>query len=102
MTLRITREQGSHHRAKLRLEGSVVREWATLLEHECSGLLRTSLAVSLDLTGVGIVDRAGVETLARLSRAGVEIRCRRGAVASVLEGEGIRVTRDANDEDGEL
>ena len=99
MTLRITREEGSRHRTKLWLDWSVVREWATLLEHECSCLLRASVAVSLDLTGVRIVDRAGVETLERLSRAGVEIRCRPGAVASVLEGEGIRVTWNANGED---
>jgi anti-anti-sigma regulatory factor len=48
--------------------------------------------VSLDLAGVTFVDQAGVRTLGRLSRTGVEIRCRPGAVASVLEGEGIRVT----------
>lgn len=101
MTLRITREEGSRSRVRLWLEGSVVGDWATLLERECSCLLRASAAVSLDLTGVGIVDRAGVGTLERLSRAGVEIRCRPGAVASVLEGEGIRVTRDANGEDDE-
>ena len=99
VTLRITREESSHRRTRLLLEGSVVGEWTTLLEQECSRLLRSSIAVSIDLTGVGIVDRAAVETLERLSRAGVEIRCRPSAVASVLEGEGIRVTRDASGED---
>jgi hypothetical protein len=93
MTLRITREEGSRSRATLKLEGSVVAEWAALLERECSDLLRFTL-VSLDLAGVGFVDRAGVEALERLSRAGVEIRCPSGAVASVLSGEGVRVTHD--------
>ena len=95
MTLRITREKGSRARTTLKLEGSVIAEWAALLERECSDLLRSRDAVSLDLAGVRFVDRAGVEALERLSRAGVEIRCRSGPVASVLEGEGIRITWDA-------
>jgi ABC-type transporter Mla MlaB component len=100
MTFRITREEGSRSRATLKLEGSVVAEWAALLERECSDLLRSSTSVSLDLAGVGFVDRAGVEALERLSRAGVEIRCPPGAVASVLLGEGVRVTHDAEDVHG--
>ena len=94
MTLRITRKTGSRSRATLVLEGKVAAEWAALLERECSDLLRSRRAVSLDLAGVDFVDRAGVRTLRRLSRTGVEIRCRPGPVASVLEGEGIRVTQD--------
>jgi len=94
VTLRITRKRGSRSRATLVLEGKVAAEWAALLERECSDLLRSRRAVSLDLAGVTFVDRAGVQTLGRLSRKGVEILCRRGPVASVLEGEGIRVTQD--------
>jgi len=94
VTLRITRRKGSRSRATLVLEGRVAAEWAVLLERECSELLRSRLAVSLDLAGVTFVDRAGVRTLGWLSRKGVEIRCRPGPVASVLEGEGIRVTQD--------
>jgi hypothetical protein len=52
--------------------------------------------VHLDLASVGFVDWAAVEALERLSRAGVEISCRSGPVASVLEGEGIRITRESN------
>jgi len=94
VTLRITRRKGSRARTTLVLEGKVAAEWAALLESECSDLLRLRLAVSLDLAGVDFVDRAGVQALGRLSRKGVEILCRRGPVASVLEGEGIRVTQD--------
>lgn len=97
MTVRITHENGSGSRARLRLEGRLVADGAALLERECSGLLRSGIAVSLDLAGVNFVDRAGVGALARLSRAGAEIRCCLGAVASVLEGEGIRVRRDTDD-----
>ena len=93
MTLRITRGEGSPSRAKLWLEGRLVAAWAALLERECFNLLRSGIAVCLDLAGVRFVDRAGIEALARLSGAGVEILCREGAVTSVLEGEGIRVTR---------
>jgi anti-anti-sigma regulatory factor len=74
------------------LEGKVAAEWDALLERECSGLLRSRRAVSLDLAGVDFIDRAGVRTLRRLSRKGVGIVCRPGPVASVLEGEGIPIT----------
>jgi len=92
VTLRITRKRGSRSRATLVLEGKVVAEWAALLERECSDLLRSRRAVSLDLAGVSFVDRAGVRALGRVSRRGVEVRCFPGPVACVLEGEGIRVT----------
>ena len=91
MTLRITREKATAARARLRLEGSLLREWAALLERECSEVRRSGAEIRLDLEGVGFVDRAGVEALRRLSQAGAEICCRSGPVASVLEGEGIRV-----------
>ena len=93
MTLRITRKKGSRSRATLVLEGKVAAEWVALLERESSDLLGSGLAVILDLAGVDFVDRSGVRALGRLSRIGVEIHCRPGAVASVLEGEGIRVTQ---------
>lgn len=100
MTLRITRRNGSRARTRLVLEGKVAAEWAALLERECSVLLRSLRVVSLDLMGVDFVDRAGVQALGRLSRKGVEILCRRGPVASVLEGEGIRVTQDGVGDEG--
>ena len=98
MTLRITREGGSRSRATLKLEGKVVAEWAALLERECFEFLQSRRLVVLDLAGVTFVDRTGIQTVERLSQAGVEIRCRPGAVASVLEGEGIHVTWDRVDD----
>ena len=101
MVLRITVSEGSRTRATLKLEGSVRAEWADLLERECSGLLRTWDAVSIDLAAVSFVDRAGVEVRGRLRRAGAEIRCPPGPVASVLESEGVRVARDPDGADDE-
>ena len=97
--LRITRQEEPPARVTLRLEGSVAAEWASLLEDECLGLLRSGRAVCLDLAGVGFVDRAGVETLVRLGRAGADIRCRPGVVASVLEAEGVHVSLEADGAD---
>ena len=57
-------------------------------------LVRSRPALRLDLAGVDFVDRSGIRALRRLSRKGIEIFCPSGPVASVLEGEGIRVTQD--------
>ena len=99
MTLRITLEEGSGSPTTLRVEGHLVTVGAALLERECAGLLRAGSAVRLDLAGVSIVDRAGIAALERLERAGVEIRCRSGLVASVLEGAGVRVKLDSDPAD---
>ena len=90
--LRITREVVTRSRTLLRLEGSVVAEWVGLLQRESFAALRSAGELSLDLSGVQFVDLAGVEVLGLLSRAGVEIRCPAGPVASVLEGDGVRIT----------
>ncbi|HXI03337.1 MAG TPA: hypothetical protein VNI57_09185 [Candidatus Saccharimonadales bacterium] len=97
MTLRITRQPGWRTRALLMLDGSVVAEWAAVLEQECRRLLRSRSALSLNLAHVNFVDRAGIEVLGRLSRAGVEIHCPAGPVASVLEGEGVRLREGKDD-----
>jgi ABC-type transporter Mla MlaB component len=90
--LRITREHESSAGATLRLEGFVAADWAELLEQVCLGLLGEGTAVTLDLTSVGRVDRAGVEALERLGRAGIAIHCPPGPVAGLLEAEGVRMS----------
>src|SRR5262245_27587212 len=90
--MRITIAQESERRTRLRLEGILGAKWAELLASECSGLLHAGVTLTLDLSGVTFVDRLGVETLRRLDRQGVEILCRHGAVACVLEAEGVHVT----------
>lgn len=96
--MRITRSKLSDGRTRLKLEGSLIGQWAALLAAEGAGLLRSGVQVSLDLMEVDFVDRLGVEALRHLGREGVELLCRHGAVACVLEGEGVPVTTvpDAN------
>lgn len=74
----------------LKLEGHVDGEGAALLEREAAPFV-SDAAVALDLTAVRFVNRAGIVVLGRLGRAGAEIRCRAGVVASVLESEGIAI-----------
>jgi anti-anti-sigma regulatory factor len=103
VVLRISQIEGSDSGTILRLEGRVVAEVATVLEQECSELLGGWDEVMLDLAGVTFVDLAGVEVFRRLSRAGAEILCPSGAVASVLEGAGVPVTLEADRvDDGRL
>lgn len=90
--MRITLTQVSDGRTTARLEGSIGAKWAGLLERECSSLLHAGLFLTLDLSGLDFVDWPGVETLRRLGQRNVEIRCRRGAVASLLEARGVRIT----------
>jgi hypothetical protein len=90
--LRITREDEQSERAMLNVEGAIVTGSAALLESECFILLCAGTAVVLDLARVDFVDQEGVAALGRLGRAKVELRCRSGAVAGVLEAEGVRIT----------
>jgi anti-anti-sigma regulatory factor len=92
--LRITREVGPRSETLLRLEGSIVAEWVGLLLRESFAVLRSAGELSLDLSDVHFVDLAGVEVLGRLSRAGVDMCCPSEPVASVLEAEGVRITRE--------
>ena len=95
MVLRITKYEGSDSGAILRLDGRLITQEAALLERECAALLGSRDGVSLDLVGVSFVDRAGIKALKRLRRAGAEIRCPSGPVASVLLGAGVRLVLDA-------
>lgn len=89
--LRITLLAAAAAPIVLRLEGHVDAEGGALLERECASWISGGAAIVLDLTAVRFVDRAGTAALGRLGRAGVEIRCRAGVVASVLESEGIDI-----------
>ena len=90
--LRITLTHESIDRVTLRLEGRLEGDAAALLERECASRLGHGAAICIDMTAVRFVDRMGTEALRSIGRAGVEIRCRPGVVASVLENEGIGIT----------
>ena len=86
MMLRITR--------LLMLEGVLARHLVDLLERECAKH-RNVPGLVLDLSGVSLVDRSGIEALRRLHGAGVLIRGCSDAVACILEAEGVKVDRSA-------
>jgi len=76
----------------LKLEGVLVRDLARLLEQECA-MHRDLSGLVLDLTGVSLVDRSGIDALRRLHGDGVLIRGCSDAVACILEAEGVGVER---------
>ena len=93
--LRITRNDVPASFTTLGLEGRLVDPWATLLERECAHLLDDGRAVAIDLSGVALVDRRGVEALGRLHRAGVALRGCSDLLASILAEEDIVLDRSA-------
>ena len=95
--LRITVVADAGEPIVLKLEGHVDGEGGALLERECEAWLAAEAVIALDLTAVRFVNRAGTAALGRLARAGVEIRCGAGVVASVLECEGIAVVDVSSD-----
>lgn len=79
------------------LQGRIAGEWADLLERECLDLIQSGLRVVLDLSGVDLIGRSGLEVLGRLGRAGVRISGCTPLIADTLEQEGIEVDRSTGD-----
>jgi anti-anti-sigma regulatory factor len=96
MVLRITHVEPRAHGVTLKLEGRLVDLWAALLEAECTAAFASSGSVTLDLSGVTVIDRAGIGALSRLDRAGVAIRGCSDLIASILSAEGIHADGSAN------
>ena len=90
MVLRITRDEKPPH-VTLRLEGRLIGAWSQLLERECASLLGTIETLTVDLSGVGLIDSSAVAVLGRLQRSGVAITGCSDVVASILESEGIPI-----------
>jgi hypothetical protein len=90
MVLRISRDDGRAHGVTLKIDGRLVGAWAALLEHECYDAMREAAEVSVDLSGVAVIDRAAIDALGRLDDAGVAIRGCSDLVRSILAAEGIR------------
>jgi anti-anti-sigma factor len=71
MTTRITQLEGrlADGKALLRVEGTLGREDAELLEQVCNDLkAQTGASVTVDLTDISFLDSAGASVLARLRR----------------------------------
>jgi anti-anti-sigma regulatory factor len=87
--LRITRDDERSTGVTLKLEGRLIEPWASLLEQECAAAESSGREVRVDLSGVTIVEKAGVEALQRLHRSGVVLAGCSDLVASVLAADGI-------------
>lgn len=96
MVLRITRVEAPAHQVTLMLDGRLVDPWAELVERECAAVLESGRAVAVDLSGVAVVDGAGIETLSHLDQAGVPIQGCSELIASILSDEGIHAERMAS------
>ena len=71
MTTRITQLEGrvAGGQALLRVEGTLGREDAELLEQVCTDLkAQTGASVTVDLTDISYLDQAGASVIARLRR----------------------------------
>ncbi|HEX4824142.1 MAG TPA: STAS domain-containing protein [Candidatus Polarisedimenticolaceae bacterium] len=90
MLLRISRDPNPSPGVRLKAEGRLIASFAALVEDEGRAALAAADTVVLDLSGVSVVDRAGLEALSRLDRAGVTITGCSEIVASILAAEGIR------------
>lgn len=85
--LRITTMAETPWRVRLKLEGRIVSEWVTLLEHECLTALRAQQRVVLDFTEVTFVSDQGVAMLKPLASADVEFVNCSALVEDLLQGE---------------
>jgi ABC-type transporter Mla MlaB component len=71
--LRITVTNPTAQSATLLLEGHLQGAWIAELRNACEPLLREKRMLSIDLTGVSLIDRHGFEFLASLSSRSVEL-----------------------------
>ena len=86
--LRLTRVPRGTSGVGVRAEGTVVGEFAGLLEQECATALREFGAVDLDLAGVTYVDASGVVALQRLERTKITISNCPPLIRELMEDEG--------------
>lgn len=64
--LRITQVSEDSGQVCLKLEGRVIGDWVSELEHTCESCLSESRHITLDMSDVTYIDRRGVETLKRI------------------------------------
>ncbi len=69
--LRISIASPAEDAATLRLEGHLAGAWVGELRSMCDRLLTAGQRVTLDLNGVSLIDRPGIDLLASLSRRSV-------------------------------
>lgn len=88
--LRITEIANSPTGAGLRVEGRIVGDGSTLLEHECAIRLDAGVPLLLDLGGVRYVDTPSIRVLRALQRRGLEFSNCSPLLADILhDAEGL-------------
>ena len=86
--LRITDMNGNENRGhSLKVEGRIDVEQVEELLRAVSPAMSGTAMVSLDMSGVTFVDRAGVELLHGLRRRGVELRNCSTFIETLVNGE---------------
>ena len=73
--LRISITKADARSATLHLEGQLGGAWITELRDMCDRMLGAGRTLALDLRDVSLIERAGFELLASLSRRAVSLVC---------------------------
>ena len=82
--LKITRTETNGKSVVLKLEGKIMRQWATLLDQECRTALKANHKVELDCAGVDYVDEQGLEVLKKLPTTKVTLISTPGYMTELL------------------
>ncbi len=83
--LRITTVDEVGQSVRLKVEGRVVREWGTELDHACTVLLAQKKNIVLDFSGVRFIDRRGIDVLKKIAGERVKIMGASPLVQTLLE-----------------
>lgn len=83
--LKITTVHESETEVRLKLEGKITEQWASLLDGECRSFLRQRKAVYLDCSHVDFIDQQGVDVVRNLPRPQVTLMSAPGFVTELLQ-----------------
>ena len=83
--LRITTMKTNGSPIQLKLEGKIMAEWASLLEHECRTFIAQQQHVVLDMAGVTFLDGHGVMMLQSLPDQHISLINRSDFIKELLE-----------------
>ncbi len=72
--VRITTMAEDAQSVRLKVEGRVVGEWVSELDHFCTGFLVQNKMIVLDLSDVSYIDRRGIDVLKKVPADKVHIQ----------------------------
>jgi len=73
--LRISHDQVTADRVRLRIEGRMIGPWVAEVRRSCEPFVGHGRRLTLDLTAVTFADREGVTLLRELAGRGADLRC---------------------------